>query len=92
MKRGSRRYEFTGTKLEQFPLPARFAVGVWAGAGCGWRSELGGVRAVSRLCQAHPDPRASWTTARVEHEQIRGQMIALQEELDWEVYRLYGLF
>ena len=22
---------------------------------------------------------------------IRGRMIALQEELDWEVYRLYGL-
>ena len=24
-------------------------------------------------------------------EQIRARMIAIQEELDWEVYRLYGL-
>ena len=27
----------------------------------------------------------------MEHERIRGQMIALQEELDWDVYRRYGL-
>jgi hypothetical protein len=25
------------------------------------------------------------------HERIRGQMIALQEELDWDIYRRYGL-
>ena len=29
--------------------------------------------------------------ARAEHDRIREQMIALQEELDWEVYHLYGL-
>ena len=29
--------------------------------------------------------------ARLEHEQIRGLMIAFQEELDWDVYRRYGL-
>jgi hypothetical protein len=29
--------------------------------------------------------------ARAESERIRGHMIAVQEELDWEVYRLYGL-
>jgi nuclease-like protein len=28
--------------------------------------------------------------AQVEYEQIRAQMIAVQEELDWEVYRLMG--
>ena len=30
--------------------------------------------------------------ARVEHEHIRGRMIALQEELDWDVYQRYALF
>lgn len=30
-------------------------------------------------------------TSRAEQEKIRGQMIAEQEELDWEVYRNYGL-
>jgi uncharacterized protein DUF7008 len=29
--------------------------------------------------------------ARVEHRRIHERMITLQEELDWEVYRLYGL-
>ena len=29
--------------------------------------------------------------ARSAHERIRSEMIARQEELDWEVYRLYGL-
>ena len=29
--------------------------------------------------------------ARVEHDRIRGRMIALQEELDWDVYHRYGL-
>ncbi|MGC7099482.1 BREX-2 system adenine-specific DNA-methyltransferase PglX [Amycolatopsis lurida] len=29
--------------------------------------------------------------ARAEHNHLRGRMIALQEELDWEVYQLYGL-
>jgi hypothetical protein len=30
-------------------------------------------------------------TARAESERIRARMVAAQEELDWEVYRLYGL-
>ena len=30
--------------------------------------------------------RRGWST-----RQIRGRMIALQEELDWDVYRRYGL-
>src|SRR6185437_2156982 len=29
--------------------------------------------------------------ARAEHDRVRARIIALQEELDWEVYRLYGL-
>nr|WP_307795789.1 BREX-2 system adenine-specific DNA-methyltransferase PglX [Amycolatopsis sp. 195334CR] len=29
--------------------------------------------------------------ARAEHNHLRGRMIAFQEELDWEVYQLYGL-
>ena len=30
-------------------------------------------------------------TARAASDEIRARMIAVQEELDWEVYRLYGL-
>ncbi|MDO5500306.1 MAG: BREX-2 system adenine-specific DNA-methyltransferase PglX, partial [Propionibacteriaceae bacterium] len=34
---------------------------------------------------------AALTHARVAYAHLRGRMIAEQEELDWEVYRLYGL-
>ena len=34
---------------------------------------------------------AALAEARAASEQIRGRMVALQEELDWETYRLYGL-
>ena len=36
-------------------------------------------------------PREALAEARVESARIRARMIAEQEELDWEVYRLYGL-
>jgi hypothetical protein len=65
-------FEFTGTKLEQFPLPAALPL------------EL--ARELEALAQ-----RLATATSREEDEQIRRRMIALQEELDWEVYRRYGL-
>ena len=49
-----------------------------------------------------PEPRPSWSSASVptgqttggqprETERLQARMIALQEELDWHCYRLYGL-
>ena len=86
-------FEFTGTKLEQFPLPGGAAAGprpaldALAGelerASASW-SELGG--------RARP---ATWRSSSSEAEahwhSLRARMIFEQEELDWEVYRLYGL-
>jgi hypothetical protein len=41
---------------------------------------------------AHGSPtRQAFTDARAAHKGIRSRMIAQQEELDWEVYRIYGL-
>ena len=83
------RYEFTGTKLEQFPLPERYPL------------ELS--REIDRLAQrlatltpaavaaAGVPTRERLSEARTEYESVRARMIALQEELDWETYSLYGL-
>ena len=82
-------YEFTGTKLEKYPLPhtlplefgqeldslARRLAAVEPLAVC-----ASGVPAAERL-----------NAAREEHERIRSRMIALQEEMDWDVYHRYGL-
>ena len=85
----SDRYEFTGTTLQEFPLPGELPL------------ELG--RRVDSLAQrlAGQEPSAVsgrgmptrdvLDAARAEHEGIRRRMIALQEELDWQVYGHYGL-
>ena len=45
----------------------------------------------SAVCADGVPTRERLDAARAEHEHIRGRMIALQEELDWDVYRRYGL-
>jgi hypothetical protein len=65
-------YQFTSSKLEQFPLPATFPL------------EFG------RTLDTFARQLLSATT-RDEDERIRNRMIALQEELDWDVYHRYGL-
>jgi hypothetical protein len=82
-------YEFTGTKLQEFPVPDR--------------GPLSQIERLDRLAQesARSTPRAvclrglptheALDAARTQWEATRTEMIAVQEELDWEVYRLYGL-
>ncbi|WBC18664.1 BREX-2 system adenine-specific DNA-methyltransferase PglX [Solwaraspora sp. WMMA2080] len=82
-------FEFTGTKLQELPLPAEYSLGRARELDT-LAQRLGeltpaavaqsGVPTVERLAQA-----------RAEYDLVRARMIALQEELDWEVYRLYGL-
>jgi hypothetical protein len=66
------RYEFTGTKLEEFPIPMALPL------------EHG--RQLDSLAQ-----QLAAAATPEEDERLRGRMIALQEELDWDVYRRYGL-
>lgn len=83
------RYEFDGTKLKQFPIPTG--------------QPLDRARELDRLAQeltaTLPDAllerkvpsREGLDGARGEVERLRARMVAVQEELDWECYRLYGL-
>jgi hypothetical protein len=83
------RFEFTGTKLEQFPLPGQFPL------------ELARKldRLAQRLQQTSPaavaasgaPTRQRLAGAREEWHAIRARLISLQEELDWQVYHLYQL-
>ncbi|NLI19585.1 MAG: BREX-2 system adenine-specific DNA-methyltransferase PglX, partial [Actinomycetales bacterium] len=88
-----RRVEFTGTKLQEFPLPAQLPrerarildslaqeLSVAAPAASLPGILAGAIEPVSAVAAA----RARW-------ESLRRRMIFQQEELDWEVYRLYGL-
>jgi hypothetical protein len=82
-------YEFTGTKLQEFPLPPEYPLELTrqldeAAQRLTAHSPVAvvndGVPTAQRLAEA----KAEW-------ESTRARMIALQEELDWQVYRLYGL-
>ncbi|WP_030884881.1 BREX-2 system adenine-specific DNA-methyltransferase PglX [Streptomyces sp. NRRL S-1868] len=82
-------YEFTGTKLQEFPLPETLP--------------LTHARELDRLAQelAKHEPsaitasgtptRAALDEAKAVQERTRSRMILLQEELDWTVYGAYGL-
>jgi hypothetical protein len=82
-------FEFDGTKVQQFPLPAlrppdlATRMDVLATT----RGESLPAEAVRRTV-----PNADGMLRhRDATEQALAQMIALQEELDWQCYRLYGL-
>ncbi|WP_129978050.1 BREX-2 system adenine-specific DNA-methyltransferase PglX [Rhodococcus sp. Q1] len=82
-------YEFTGTTLKDFPLTKE--------------APLERVRLIDSLSRqlAAQEPaaaiedtgptRAAIDAARTEYSRLRELMIAEQDELDWEVYRHYGL-
>jgi hypothetical protein len=83
------RFEYDGTKLQNLPIPEEQALDL--------------ARQLDRLAREYasnlPEAivRAATPTAerlraaRMLAETIRGRMIALQEELDWQCYQLYGL-
>jgi hypothetical protein len=83
------RYEFTGTKLEEFPVPEDSPLGR-ARVLDSLAQRLAAVRP-GAVCAESVPTREGLDAARSEYDRIRGEMIAAQEELDWEVYRLYGL-
>lgn len=81
-------YEFTSTKLQEFPLPSR-------GTGAGLakrideltrtRSELSPAAILrERAPEALDEAKAAWL-------ELGREMVFLQEELDWQTYVAYGL-
>jgi hypothetical protein len=85
----SRTYEFTGTTLEDFPLPYT-------------RPLRQGIELDQLACELTANEPSAVVAdkvpitnllaeARAASDKSRARMIFVQEELDWEVYRLYGL-
>lgn len=82
-------YAFNGAKVEQVPLPEERPLNAARRLDALGR-ERGDLRA--RAVVAHGLPsRGSVVAAQERLEEIRSEMITLQEELDWNCYRLYGL-
>ncbi|WP_409472456.1 BREX-2 system adenine-specific DNA-methyltransferase PglX [Streptomyces sp. HC307] len=83
------RYEFTGTKLQDFPLPERLPLAV--GRVLDSLAQESARVDPSALSERGAPTRDALDRASAEYSRIRQCMIALQEELDWQVYSLYGL-
>ncbi|WP_046471921.1 BREX-2 system adenine-specific DNA-methyltransferase PglX [Allosalinactinospora lopnorensis] len=82
-------YEFTGTKLEKFPLPSSYPTTL-ATELDSLAQELSATTP-SAIAEAGTPTAATLREARAKWESTRARMIALQEELDWQVYFLYSL-
>ncbi|WP_435833840.1 BREX-2 system adenine-specific DNA-methyltransferase PglX [Streptomyces bacillaris] len=83
-------YEFTSTKLEDFPLPANYPTLLSTTLDT-LAQELTAIsQAIARaVCTTLTV--AALNEASTRWHSIRSQMITLQEELDWQVYSLYKL-
>jgi hypothetical protein len=83
------RYEFTGTKLQEFPLPDVLPLQLGRALD-GFARDLAEQEPAALRAREVPT-RQELDRARHLHELVRQRMIALQEELDWQVYGSYGL-
>ncbi|MER6411953.1 BREX-2 system adenine-specific DNA-methyltransferase PglX [Streptomyces humidus] len=82
------RFEFTGTKLEEFPLPVEYPV--FGAALDSLAQQLAATNPAVVVAGAAPTA-GGLRDAKSRWEFTRARMIALQEELDWQVYSLYNL-
>ncbi|MGX1759755.1 BREX-2 system adenine-specific DNA-methyltransferase PglX [Streptomyces lydicus] len=82
-------YEFTGTKLQDFPLPTQLPLPL--GRALDDLAQEISSHEPSAICASEVPSRAHLCTAREAWNRASQRMIALQEELDWEVYHSYGL-
>ncbi|MEU6848387.1 BREX-2 system adenine-specific DNA-methyltransferase PglX [Actinacidiphila alni] len=84
------RFEFTGTKLEEFPLPLAYPTEL-AKELDSLAQDLAAVSPAAVVASGALPTAQRMREAEAEYQHIRGRMISLQEELDWHVYFLYGL-
>jgi hypothetical protein len=83
------RFEFDVTKLKQFPIPPEMPLEV---------TRLIQTEAKERsallpqnICTTDLPSQEALSAARLEADAHLGRMIALQEEIDWQCYKLYGI-
>jgi uncharacterized protein DUF7008/Eco57I restriction-modification methylase len=82
-------FEFDGTKLRAFPIAQEKPLEL-ARRLDDLAQELQATLPAALAERATPS-QAEWQRAEQRAARIRSEMIALQEELDWQCYKLYGL-
>jgi hypothetical protein len=85
----SDRYEFTGTTLQDFPLPSSLPLS--RGRHLDGLAQSLAAASPASVVESTPPTADVLADAQKLSRSLLGQMVAIQEELDWETYRLYGL-
>jgi hypothetical protein len=83
------RFAFDGSKVGQFPVTEKKPLAL-ARTLDQLAQQLQSILPSELATRAVPDAEA-WQRAEAEAVRLREQMIAWQEELDWQCYQLYGL-
>ncbi|MEU8506140.1 BREX-2 system adenine-specific DNA-methyltransferase PglX [Streptomyces brevispora] len=86
----ARAYRFTPASLSRLPLPTAAPL-VRARKLHALAEQLDAHEPSSVCSQDHPPTQNALDAARANQDETHQQMIAVQEELDWEVYGAYGL-
>jgi hypothetical protein len=82
-------YQFNGTPIGDFPIPSKYPTEL-ATTLDALTQQLHSIRQ-SITSTETPPTASSLRKAQADWQATRAQMIALQEELDWQVYHLYDL-
>ncbi|WP_113697457.1 BREX-2 system adenine-specific DNA-methyltransferase PglX [Amycolatopsis albispora] len=82
-------HQFNGTNVARFPLPAELPLEF--GRSLDFLAQQLAALEPGALCGSEVPSRERLDKTRTEHEHVRSRMVALQEELDWHTYGLYGL-
>ncbi|MGY1501337.1 BREX-2 system adenine-specific DNA-methyltransferase PglX [Streptomyces sp. QTS52] len=83
-------YQFNGSNIERFPLPANYPT-VVANLFAILAQKIDAARPSTLTAESTPNT-AALKQAKENWNSARARMIALQEELDWQVYSLYNLY
>jgi hypothetical protein len=82
-------YQFNGANVAEYPVPAVLPREL--GRALDNHARELAVCTPSTAVAKHVPTAALLAKWRTESEELKSQMVALQEELDWQTYRLYGL-
>ncbi|MFN7617519.1 MAG: BREX-2 system adenine-specific DNA-methyltransferase PglX, partial [Pseudanabaena sp.] len=83
-------YDFNGTRLQQIPIPKERPLKL-AQKLDRLAQQLSELSPAKLLQNIHEDFANQLNQAKQQWQDTLGAMIALQEELDWQCYQLYGL-
>ncbi|MGY0058420.1 BREX-2 system adenine-specific DNA-methyltransferase PglX [Streptomyces sp. LZ34] len=84
-------YEFTGTKLQDFPLPSTYPTTLAKELDTLAQELARTIPSELISAKGQVPTTAVLRDARAQWEATRGRMVALQEEMDWQVYSIYNL-